>query len=152
MNATEKILISGIAGTVFMTLFLRSKSSYKQEFMPPVLLNKSIDNAPDFPDIKNKKANPTGWILHYLTGIGFMAAYRFLGKKFLNHPTIEKIGISAVINGSMGVFIWGKLFQIHPSPPQNNRSSYFKYLFTAHIIFTITSLLTYETLNRNLKP
>ena len=151
MKTFEKILISGIAGTMVMTHYLKRHSTKRQENVPPVLLNKSIDQSPGLPEIHNKKSNPAGWLLHYATGAGFVAGYRVLAKRFLNHPTVMSIAAAGILNGALGVIVWKTLFKIHPSPPQNNRPIYFQHLFTAHIVFTGIALVTYKLLGKSTK-
>lgn len=148
MNTLSKTIISGVAGTFLMTLYLKSKSTPTQEFRPPVLLNKSIDKAPGLPEIDNQKANPAGWALHYLAGIGFVMADRLLGEKYLKRPTAKRMAVAGLINGMAGVLVWKNLFKLHPAPPKNDRSEYFKHLFNAHLLFTGVSLATYKFLSK----
>lgn len=149
MKTFQKILIAGTAGTFLMTVYLKMQSSEKQEYLPPVLLNKSIDNTENLPDVKDTKVNPRGWILHWLTGIGFMTAYHFFGKQTLAKPNLKRLGEASILNASIGVFIWNQLLKKHPCPPDVNPPSYFKHLFTGHVIFTAVSLFTYKFLTKN---
>src|SRR5690606_14649653 len=105
----------------------------------------------ELPEIRNKKANPAGWLLHYVTGIGFVAGYRLWGKKFLRRPTPEKVAAAGILNGILGITVWKTLFSLHPSPPRNNRIDYYGHLFTAHIIFTGVAFITYKLLKLRMK-
>lgn len=111
MNTLSKTIISSIAGTFLMTLYLKSKSTPTQEFRPPVLLNKSIDKAPGLPEIDDQKINPAGWTLHYLAGMGFVMADRMLGEKYLKRPTAKRLAFAGLVNGIAGVLVWKNLFK-----------------------------------------
>jgi hypothetical protein len=76
MKAIDKIIIAGIVGTSFMTLYSYLKSKKEdEEYVEPVMINKLIDKSENLPSIRNEDAHPAGWGLHYATGIGFMAVY-----------------------------------------------------------------------------
>lgn len=142
-----KIILSGVVGTIFMTLYIRKKSKDEhQQFLQPVLLNKLIDNAKNLPDIKNKKNNPTGWVLHYGAGVSFVTAYYLLVKNVLLKPTITKILLTGTISGLIGIVIWKTLFKENHRPPQNNRFDYYRELLLAHIVFSLFAILSYKSL------
>lgn len=142
-----KIILSGVVGTLFMTLYIRKKSKKEHEqFMQPVLLNKLIDKAENLPDIKNKENHPAGWILHYGAGISFVTAYRILDKKILLKPTITKILLIGTVSGLIGIAIWKTMFKEHHRPPNNDRFEYYRELLLAHIVFSIFAILSYKSL------
>lgn len=147
MKTIGKIILSGVVGTIFMTLYIRKKSKDEhQQFMQPVLLNKLIDKSKNLPDIKNKENNPAGWILHYGAGISFVTAYRILAKKVLFKPTITKILLTGTVSGLIGIVIWKTMFKEHHRPPQNNRFDYYRELLLAHIVFSLFAILSYKSL------
>ncbi|TRW27190.1 hypothetical protein FMM05_00690 [Flavobacterium zepuense] len=147
MKTINKIIIAGAVGTTFMTLYsmLRSKQD-NQEYSEPVLINELIDNSKNLPAIKNEITHPAGYILHYVTGVGFVSLYWLLWKKVLLRPSGFRIVIVGGLSGLTGIAVWKILFKQHNSHPYNNRFGYYKQLLTAHIIFSATALVTYKAL------
>lgn len=142
-----KIILSGVVGTIFMTLYIRKKSKDEhQQFIQPILLNKLIDKSKNLPDIQNIENNPTGWMLHYGAGISFVTAYRILAKNVLFKPTITKILLTGTVSGLIGIIIWKTMFKEHHRPPQNNRFNYYRELLLAHIVFSAFAILIYKSL------
>lgn len=147
MKPIEKIVIAGMVGTTFMTLYsyIRAKKEH-QEYVEPVMINKLIDKSENLPEIANEESNISGWVLHYATGIGFTTAYYLLWKKVLNHPTPSRILITGAFSGVTGIAVWRLLFAQHERPPHNYRYGYYRQLFFAHIIFSLFALSTYKAL------
>ena len=147
MKPIEKIVIAGIVGTTFMTLYSYIKSKREhQQYVEPVMINKLIDNSENLPEIKDEYHNPYGYILHYATGTGFMAAYYLLWEKALARPTFAKTLSLGVLSGITGIAVWKLLFVQHERPPHNYRYGYYRQLFIAHIIFTLFAIPTYKVL------
>lgn len=148
MKTAEKIIIAGIVGTTFMTLYsyLKAKKEH-QEYVEPIMINKLIDNSKNLPSIKDNDIHPAGWCLHYITGIGFVSIYWLLWKKALLHPTLFKNMITGSLSGIIGIMVWKMLFTQHNRPPQNYRYGYYKQLFIAHMIFSTFALTTFKVLN-----
>ena len=154
MKTIEKIVVAGIVGTSFMTLYSYWKSKQeKQEYVEPVLINKLVDASENLPDVKN--THPAGWALHYLTGISFVAGYWIIWHKALKKPTAPKIIVIGTSSGLIGIAIWKLLFAQHNNPPNNYRYGYYKQLLMAHIVFSAFAMATYKGLkhtnNKNIK-
>lgn len=148
MKTIEKIIISSIVGTTFMTLYSYQKAKRdKEKYVEPELLNELIDNSKSLPDIQKEETNPLGWGIHYATGFSFVAAYWVLWKKALVHPTIPKTFIVGSLSGIAGILVWKTLLANHDNPPRNDRESYYKQLFAAHIVFSAFALATYKGLD-----
>jgi len=149
MKTTEKIIISAIIGTTFMTLYSywRSKKE-QQEYTEPVMINKLIDNSENLPQLNNQDIHPAGWGLHYLTGVAFVSGYWVIWKKALKRPTLFRISLIGSLSGITGIIVWKALFMQHDNAPKNYRYGYYKQLFFAHIIFTAFALITYKSLER----
>lgn len=149
MKTTEKVIIAGLVGTSFMTLYSYFKAKKeKQEYVEPIMINKLIDNSDNTPEIEDNDSHPAGWGLHYATGIVFMSAYYLLWKKALKEPTLPRMMIAGTTSGVVGIAVWKLLFAQHKNPPQNYRYGYYRQLLTAHIVFTIAAMLTYKALGR----
>ncbi|MGQ2985007.1 hypothetical protein [Flavobacterium sp.] len=145
MKPLEKIIIAGIAGTTLMTLYSYWKSKKEgEEYVEPIMINKLINNSDSLPEIRNKELHPAGWGLHYLTGIAFVAAYWLLWRKALKDPGVARLLVIGALSGMAGIAAWKIFFAAHDNPPHNYRHGYYRQLFTAHIIFTITAILVYK--------
>ncbi len=145
MKTIEKIVVAGIVGTSFMTLYSYWKSKQeKQEYVEPVLINKLVDASENLPDVKNM--HPAGWALHYLTGISFVTGYWIIWHKALKNPTTPKIIIIGTSSGLIGIAIWKLLFAQHNNPPNNYRYGYYKQLLMAHVVFSAFAIATYKGL------
>lgn len=148
MKNVEKIIIAGIVGTTFMTLYSYVKGRKEnQEYVEPVLINKLINNSENLPYIHHENTNITGYVLHYATGIGFMALYYLLWKKVLYKPTLPKILLVGTVSGMAGIMAWKLFFMQHNRPPQNYRYGYYRQLLMAHIVFTLFAIPTYKLLD-----
>lgn len=145
MKTIEKIVIAGVVGTSFMTLYSYWKSKKEnQEYVEPVMLNKLIDKSENMPDIKDNDSHPAGWGLHYLAGIAFVTAYWLMWRRALKHPTAPKVLAVGSLSGIVGIATWKLMFAKHNNPPQNYRYGYYKQLFTAHLVFSLTALIAYK--------
>lgn len=153
MKTVEKIIIAGVAGTTFMTLYsyLRAKKE-KQEYVEPVLINKLVDNSRKLPEVADNDTHPIGWGLHYATGVAFMGAYYLLWKKILVKPTTIRVITAGIISGAVGIIIWKLMFSQHKNPPENYRYGYYRQLLIAHVVFSIAGIVTYKALDNNQKP
>lgn len=149
MGTIGKIIISGIVGTTFMTLYSYFKSKReKEDYLEPRLLNKLIDRSRALPELENKKTNPVGWGLHYGTGILFVTAYRLVWKRMLRKPTSLNIFIAGSLSGFAGIIIWKLILLNHINPPGNDRKGYYRQLFFAHIIFSFFAITSYKVLGK----
>ncbi|MDV6167163.1 hypothetical protein R1T16_01925 [Flavobacterium sp. DG1-102-2] len=148
MKTVEKIIIAGIVGTTFMTLYsyLKAKKE-EQQYVEPIMINGLIDNSKNLPELSDEEIHPAGWLIHYATGIGFVFAYRLIWKNALHKPTLGKMLIIGSLSGLTGIMVWKMLFRQHDQPPQNYRYGYYRQLFVAHIVFALAALPTYSALN-----
>ncbi|PZR22624.1 MAG: hypothetical protein DI539_05215 [Flavobacterium psychrophilum] len=147
MKTAEKIIVAGIIGTTFMTLYSYWKSKQeKQEYVEPVMINKLIDKSDNLPQVDDNDTHPAGWGLHYLTGIAFVSAYWLIWHKALRKPTTSKILIIGIASGSIGIAVWKLLFTQHDNPPHNYRYGYYRQLLIAHIVFSAFALAGYKAL------
>lgn len=148
MKTAEKIIIAGIVGTTFMTLYSYLKSKKEnEEYTEPIMINELIDNSGNLPSAKDEDTHPAGWGLHYATGITFVSIYWLLWKRALTKPTLAKIVIIGSLSGLSGIAVWKLLFAQHDNPPHTDRYGYYKQLFVAHIIFAFFALGTYKLLH-----
>lgn len=150
MKTAEKILVAGVIGTTFMTLYSywRSKKENEQ-YVEPVMLNKLIQKSETLPPIEDEDTHPVGWGLHYAAGVAFVAAYWLIWRRALQKPTPLRIAVTGSVSGIVGILVWKVLFASHHNPPYNNRTGYYRQLFVAHIIFSLTALTAYFMSSEN---
>lgn len=156
MKTLEKIIVAGVVGTPFMTLYSYWKSKQeRQQYVEPVMINKLIGKSENMPKVDNEVLHPVGWGLHYLAGIAFVSIYWLIWRKALTKPTATKILIIGSLSGIAGIVVWKSLFTQHDNPPQNYRYGYYRQLLVAHIIFSAFALASYKGMeyleNENLK-
>ena len=141
----SKIILAGIVGTTFMTLYSYYISKKeRQQYVEPVLLNKLIDSSENLPDIKDEETHPAGWLAHYGIGIAFVIAYYLLWKRALKSPGPLKALIIGAASGAVGIGSWKIMFAANDNPPGNNRYGYYRQLFYAHLVFTALALAGYK--------
>lgn len=142
---TSKILLAGVVGTTFMTLYsyLVSKKE-KQQYVEPVLLNKLINSSEALPEIRDTKTHPAGWLAHYGVGILFVIAYWILWRRALHSPGFVKALFIGSASGVIAIAAWKIMFAANSNPPRNYRYGYFRQLFIAHIIFSAFALASYK--------
>lgn len=142
----SKIILAGIVGTTFMTLYsyVISKKQ-KQQYVEPILLNKLIDGSENLPDIEDKKTHPAGWLAHYGVGILFVIAYWIVWRRALRSPGPVKALIIGALSGVVAIIAWRAMFAANANPPYNNRYGYYKQLFYAHLIFSTLALAGYKS-------
>ncbi|WP_405384198.1 DUF6789 family protein [Maribacter sp. LLG6340-A2] len=134
------IIVSGILGTMVMTIFshiLEKLSDHK--FNETHLLNRLINRSKTF-DTVAEDNDFRGWAIHLVIGI-LMAAGLFF---YLNHAKeLNPLLCGLVLGfflGIIGVLGWTVMFLKHSDPPEINLTYFFIQLICAHMIFGITAL------------
>jgi len=151
MKAPIKIIVAGIVGTSFMTLYSYYKAKKEnQQYKEPELLNKLIDrNKTVDVDVSTKHA--AGWVAHYGVGVLFVLSYWVLYRKALHSPGPIKVLVVGSGSAIVAVAAWKVMFSASPNPPDNNRFGYYRQLAIAHLIFTLFALATYRALDQSNK-
>ena len=128
-------LISTITMTAFsylVTLLV------KKNLIEPYWLNVVL--------FKSKMAfRPLGWVLHYVTGIGFLYLQLFI-LKLLSEGFLINGFIIGVLEGLLGILMWHILFKICFKPKELKLSWYYLNLLGAHLVFCYTALYCINTL------
>jgi len=129
--------------TSAMTLFSYAISnSFRELYKEPVLLAYVIDKMKIELSAQSKKT--WGWLLHYVIGFLFVAAYHIIWVKDILPITPLTALIFGVISGAIGIISWVYMFKMtHHQPPIDFRGYYIQ-LFFAHIIFAIVATLFYS--------
>lgn len=151
-----RIVLSGFVGTSVMTLYSYIVSWNKHEnFKEPKLLGSL--SYPMTPWFKRKKADHTGWAMHYLVGLLFAECYAPFWSEQRVHTNIKTGLILGGLSGIAAILIWKFAFEAHPFPPAVNFRQFAGQLFIAHLVFGLFAAAAYnlsnhnEAMNRSLK-
>lgn len=143
-----KILLCGIAGTSLMTAYSYRKSEkHREQFEEPLMLGKLVQRT--IPERIPQKASVfSGWIAHYTIGVLFNMAY----DRFWRNGPLEPGAASGFLlgapSGLLGMAAWAAILKLHPDPPRTDLKKHLKQLFTAHIIFGVSSAVAYQVLRK----
>jgi hypothetical protein len=143
----EEIIIPGVAGTTFMTLFSKALGEIANEnFSEPDLLSKLYHHlAPLEP---KPIAKVVGWLGHYGVGLLFSRAYNNLwDKKLVKASGKNSIWLGAA-SGVLAIGVWKTNFTMHPIPPGIDFKKYYAQLFFAHIVFALFATFAYQQIKK----
>ncbi|WP_276167372.1 hypothetical protein [Zobellia alginiliquefaciens] len=143
-----RILLCSIAGTSLMTIYSYRKSKKQREqFREPLLLGKFIrDTAPE--KIPLSTAARLGWVAHYAIGAFFNMAYDRFWKNSALRPGAASGLLLGVPSGLLGMAAWCTALKGHPNPPRTDFQKYIRHLFKAHIVFGVSSAVTYKVIRK----
>lgn len=140
---TSNILLPTMVGTSAMTLFSYLVSEQKHEnFREPDVLRQLIKRLPTTES--NDSAEVAGWGGHYAAGLLFVLVYHQLWKQNKIKPSIMSGALLGAASGLAGIIVWKIAFMVHPNPQRKNLNNYFRHLLFAHVVFGISSALTYK--------
>jgi hypothetical protein len=143
----KDILISGTAGTTFMTLFSYGISALDNEnYSEPERLGQLARGL--LPVLSKRENQVIGWSAHYGVGLLFATAYAKLWEKRKLKPTFVNNFMLGAASGMAAVAIWKATFSAHPLPPRMSFDKYYLQLVPAHIVFAVFAGLGYSLLNR----
>ncbi|CAN5153771.1 hypothetical protein BH09BAC6_BH09BAC6_10300 [soil metagenome] len=143
----KDVLISGITGTSFMTLFsyLLSEATDKN-YKEPNLLGKLIDNL--IPGEEEEVTQIEGWLSHYAVGILFALVYVKLWEDKKIKPSLKNGLLLGAASGALAMLVWKFTFKAHPFPPKTDFKNYYAQLMPAHIVFAVFATLGYKLAKR----
>lgn len=140
------ILAAGIAGTTMMTLFSQVCAWVSgEECNEAKLLNLLIKRSTDAD--RMEKTSAPGWILHYIVGFIFAAAFFILWNTTTLPMNFKTSLLFGFIAGVVGVVVWKIVFELHHRPPKINFALYFTQLIFAHVIFALIVYFVYNQLD-----
>jgi hypothetical protein len=150
MRKSEKILLSGITGTCFMTLFSCLVSAIKKEdFSEPKHLATMLHRF--IPNTSKKFSRFAGWNAHFAVGLLFATVYVELWEQGEIKPSLKNGLLLGAVSGIFAVAIWKLTFKIHPLPPWINFNKYYIQLIPAHVVFALFATLAYQLLKEQEK-
>jgi uncharacterized membrane protein YagU involved in acid resistance len=140
-------IISGIAGTALMTLFMYLLSYITNRRLKVVKIlgtMLTIYSNPEGKLSENNKAITIGLVTHYGVGIFFAICYLILWSNGIGKPDLIHAFIFGLINGVFGIFIWRLFLFLHPSPPKLPFKTYMTSLIIGHVAFAIGVMYTFD--------
>jgi uncharacterized membrane protein YagU involved in acid resistance len=141
------VMLSGIAGTAFMTLFMYLLGYITKRRLKVVKILGTMLTLYSNPDGKlseNNKAITIGLLTHYSIGIVFSICYLILWENGIGKPDITYGFIFGIINGILGIFIWRLFILIHPSPPRLPFKTYMSSLVLGHVVYALVVIGTFN--------
>jgi hypothetical protein len=139
------IVLSGVAGTLAMTLFTELVSAiFKKPFHVVQILSRMLRRR-DNPELLAGKyvSYSIAMIVHYTIGILFSYAFNFFLKQGLLQLTLWNALLFGILAGLIGVLGWRIVLAIHPNPPKIIPSQYLLVIWVGHLIFAIGTFLGY---------
>lgn len=143
----ENILLPGITGTTFMTIFSQVIGEIAEEnFSEPDLLAELYHRLQPGKDKATSKI--AGWLGHYAVGTLFSTAYNILwSNKLVKASGKNGVGLG-IISGALAIAVWKATFKMHPVPPGIHFKKYYTQLFFAHIVFALFATAAYQQLKK----
>lgn len=140
-------IIASIAGTTAFTLVSYAASGLMHEdFKQPKLLGQIVDRSSN---LNKKQSAFTGWLMHYLIGFGFTAAYQQIVERTNIKPNLKNGAMIGALSSIPAALSWYTTLDLHPRPPRNKNLSYFTELLLGHIIFGAVCLAVMSTKKHN---
>lgn len=137
MNLKDAIL-AGVAGTTAFTAFsYLAAGIFNENFEEPKLLGTMIDRVT--PALDEKESQFSGWMVHYVTGVGFAATYQYTLEKTDVKPNIHNGIIAGLLTTLPASLLWHTVLKTHPAPPRKGSATYYTQLTIGHAIFGAAS-------------
>jgi Na+/proline symporter len=142
MKANE-VLVAGVTGTTFMTLFSYLVSVAEEEnFSEPERLGQLAHRL--LPALSEEENQVIGWAGHYAVGLLFAMVYVELWRRKKVRSSIKNNLIVGAISGLAAVAIWKATFKMHPLPPNLSFNKYYLQLIPAHVVFAVFAGIGYQ--------
>ena len=148
---TLQIIISGLAATLAMTIFMNACAMISGSNMYTVKILRRM--LPDllWPGQAKKPAlsKAVAIIVHYGIGIVFVVVYHLLqtSESYAGNQSIAEPWIAGIILGTIAVTGWSIFIRLHPSPLSTVPWKYYLLcIFAAHIIFALVMVYCYHWL------
>lgn len=146
-----KSVLASIPSTTAMTAFSYGLSkAINKQFREPEILDYLVHQQPLVKITRNYKwaDKRTGFLLHYLVGIGYSAGYEYLWKPLIKMPTVARGATYGVFAGLAGALVWESIIRMRGEPPRLDKAAYYSQLVLAHIIFGATTALISESMSK----
>jgi hypothetical protein len=141
----KKVLVAGVTGTSFMTLFSYLVSAADGEnFSEPERLGQLGHRL--IPKLDQEQSQALGWMGHYAVGLLFAMVYVELWRRGKIKSSIKNNLLVGAISGLVAIGIWKTTFKMHPLPPSLSFNKYYLQLVPAHVVFAVFAGIGYQLL------
>tara|TARA_R110002020_G_scaffold254617_1_gene468370 strand:- start:54278 stop:54778 length:501 start_codon:yes stop_codon:yes gene_type:complete len=142
-------ILSGIVGTIAMTLVMYLYSSLSKQFTKVVnILGNMLVGESNFYS-PSKNAYIVGILAHFGVGVLFSFGYFLLWNWGIFKINLEDSIWIGVVSGLLAVIVWKGYLSVHSNPPQISQVHYFIALFLAHIVFGLVSVNVFQIITDN---
>jgi hypothetical protein len=142
----KEIMVSGVTGTTFMTLFSYLVSlAEKENFSEPERLGQLAHRL--LPQLDKKQSQALGWLGHFGVGVLFALVYVELWRRRKPANTLQHNLLLGALSGALAVGVWKATFDLHPLPPKLNFNKYYLQLVPAHVVFALFAGIGSRILN-----
>ncbi|EPR69133.1 DUF6789 family protein [Cyclobacterium qasimii] len=142
-------LLSGIAGTIAMTLVMYLYSSLSNHFTKVIhILGSMISGESNFTN-PEKRVLLLGTLAHFGVGIIFSFSYFLLWNWGIFRINFQDAVLIGAASGVLAVIVWKSYLSLHSKPPKISQLHYFIALFLAHIVFGIVSVNVFQLITDN---
>lgn len=115
-----------------------------KQFCEPELLNILLERWVKV--IRLSKNSILGWLIHYFVGLVFLVFFVWIWENSGLEANLKSGLLLGLLAGLIGVIGWQISFWLHPDPPNIKFKEYYFHLVLAHIVFGISSVLTFKWL------
>tara|TARA_R110002051_G_scaffold7321_2_gene33672 strand:+ start:2169 stop:2678 length:510 start_codon:yes stop_codon:yes gene_type:complete len=142
-------LLSGIAGTIAMTLVMYLYSCLSKHFTKVIpLLGSMISGEKNFMN-PSKNALFLGTLAQFGVGIIFSFTYFLLWNWGIFRINFQDAVLIGALSGLVAIIVWKTYLILHSQPPEISQLHYFIALFLAHIVFGIVSVNVFQLITDN---
>jgi hypothetical protein len=136
-----KILVGTLAGTTALTTTSYKLSELRdKQFREPELINSFLKKKLG---LKIAKDHPNGWIIHFIIGALFLAAYDKVWSINGMSKSVKGDLLLGTMTGLIGIGAWKLISKLEPRIKALKRDEYYVQLFISHIIFSLASSTVY---------
>lgn len=142
-------ILSGIAGTVAMTLVMYLYARISKEFTKVIhILGSMLSGDNNFTSPQNSTLI-LGTLAHFGVGVLFSFSYFLLWNWGTFRINLEDSILIGAASGVLAIVVWKTYFLLHDHPPLISQKHYFIALFLAHIVFGAVSVNVFQLITDN---
>jgi hypothetical protein len=136
-----KILAGTLAGTSALTTTSYKLSELRnRQFREPELINSFLKKKFG---LKIPKDHPNGWIIHFIIGALFLAAYDRVWSIDGINKSVKNDLLLGTVTGLIGVAAWKLISKLEPKIKALKKDEYYVQLFLSHLVFSLLSSTVY---------
>lgn len=142
-------VLSGVAGTMAMTLVMYLYTFFTQQFTKVIhLLDSLLAGNLDFKN-PQKSTLMIGTIAHFGVGILFSFSYFLLWNWGVFQINFKDSILIGVVSGLLAIVVWKGYLSFHNQAPDISQTHFFIALVVAHLVFGIVSVNLFQVITDN---